>query len=303
MAQLRASLSVPAETLADQLLQFWTRHGDDPRGKVRTHGIVLHRRLPGRVDPARLAALAPGSSPRHAAHGKVVVMKQDDPPLVSCYQVSEDRADASRVACYNGVLAAAGLLADAGRLEATLRVQLPAGVEVEVSARLMRSTTGSASVTQRWMAVPLTVERISSRDGLRLAWSAGAMNDYVLVACPSAERLRAFSPEDAQRIWHDQPWRERRPLRGRILATWCDEDGTVWLRAFTCSKRRHPSAPPTGLAVLAVAAARLDWLPPGTRHVRTLDGDLALPDLRQGPRGYQFDFSQSTVSLEPIDEY
>jgi hypothetical protein len=58
----------------------------------------------------------------------------------------------------------------------------------------------------------------------------------------------------------------------------CDRDAAVHVKFFTCGDRVHPSAPLTGLAVLAIAGARLGWTAlTSSARVVTRAGAMALP--------------------------
>jgi len=93
------------------------------------------------------------------------------------------------------------------------------------------------------------------------------------------EPLGAFSLADALALWHHFAM-DLTPLLSRIVVVGNDAGGAPKVKFFTCGTRAHPSAPLTGLAVLAYAARAFDWLPSSCTSVDTPLGAVRMPRVR-----------------------
>jgi hypothetical protein len=78
---------------------------------------------------------------------------------------------------------------------------------------------------------------------------------------------------------------DEQPLLARVAVLARAPGEPTRLKVYTCG-RAHPSAPPTGLAALALAAERVDWLTlrPGA-SVQTPAGPMQLPAARRHADG------------------
>jgi hypothetical protein len=92
---------------------------------------------------------------------------------------------------------------------------------------------------------------------------------------------------------------DAQPLLARVAVVARAPGELPQLKVYTCG-RAHPSAPPTGLAALALAAERVDWLPLGRQQsVLTPAGPMRLPSARWLPDGTaQLEFAPLRVQLD-----
>lgn len=236
---------------------FHTRQIHDPPGFVRTCGTVVETGVG--FQGADAIAHAHPDPPAGCARGKVAAVSRDGD--AACYQLSDCRTRARIVACCNGTAAAAALLG-----LRRMRLHLP-GQRVQVEARLGRGH----AVRQTWRGVRFSVHEVAG-----CAVSTGALNDYVVIRADPSSLL----VEDAFRI-SERLGLAREPLRSRIAVV--EDAAAPRVRFFTCGGREHPSAPLTGLAVVALVALRLGW--PATRQVETPAGPMAVPRVQVNADG------------------
>lgn len=243
---------------------FETRQIHDPPAFVRTFGTVVEAGpLPLRFEGRDAIEHAHPDPPAGCARGKVAAWAgNDDGCDAVCYQLSDCRTRAQVVACCNGTAAVAAVYAQRPGL-VRMRIDLP-GHRVHVDARVGEA----GEVEQTWRRIPLSVTATGP-----YARCSGPLNDYVIVRADPA----TFPITEAVRLFG----LAREPLRSRIGVL---GDGPLpRARFFTCGEREHPSAPLTGLAVLALAAARLGW--PPFRSVETPGGPMPLPRVRHRADG------------------
>ena len=91
------------------------------------------------------------------------------------------------------------------------------------------------------------------------------------------------------------------PLRARLAVVQPLGPEGARVKFFTYGAREHPSAPLTGLAILALAAGPLGWFDPrATGQVLTPLGPMALPRTHAvGPGLARIDFPPVLVDLQP----
>ena len=196
-------------------------------------------------------------APAGAARGKVVFCGPHGATLV--YQADQEQTSAALCACGNATGAAAALQAHSqGRAVVRQAVKLPDGW-VAARAVVTVAEGGAWRVEQTWGGVQLHVQR-TELCGRTAALCMGTFNEYLLVRLGSKAELEAFGLEDALALWREG----RRfgafedPLRSRLVAL-APAGERAAVKFYTCG-RMHPGAPLTGLAVLAAAADRIDWL-------------------------------------------
>ncbi len=269
---------------------FRTRQLGDGPHVVRTSGTVVRSatgllRLPFE-DAIRHAETDP---PPDCARGKVAIVAQSAGELGAvCYQVSDCRTQAHVVACCNATAAAAAALgadADVGE-HLTLAVTLPRVHPIRVEARVSHPHRTSAdtdfasirrrTVEQRWREVPFAIHAQARIDGRSCVVCASPLNDYLVIRTRAGEDAADFPVDEAVALWR-RFGLDRAPLLSRMAVVQAD---ALVPRAkfFTCGDRAHPSAPLTGLAVLAFSAQRLRWRTlAAAGRVATATGIMALP--------------------------
>ncbi|MBK8724542.1 MAG: hypothetical protein IPL96_00465 [Holophagaceae bacterium] len=259
---------------------FWTRQPMDPLDFVRTFGAVVETTGRANVDPMDYAH---HEAPAGCARGKISTFAFDaEGWKAACYQFGDARHHALLVGCTNGTAAAAARCAElTGRREIALQVSLPGGIGIQVSA-VVDGDAGDdqgARVLQNWIGIPLTVRAADLGDGRRYALCAGPLNDYLVADLPPGEDPAAFTVPDAMAL-ADRFGLTAEPLRSRVAVLQSAAPGPPRARFFTCGEREHPSAPLTGLAVVALAARRLGWRElAATDRLHTAAGPLPFPEV------------------------
>ncbi len=278
---------------------FWTRQPLDPLDFVRTFGAVVEAAGHPDLDPMDYAQ---AEAPQGCARGKISLLTQGaEGPQVACFQFGDAAHRALLVGCSNGAAAAAARAAElAGHGAVDLRMSLPSGIEIQARARVQGDAAGEqgARVVQTWLGLPLTVQAADLGDGRRYALCSGPLNDYLMVEVAPGEDPAAFTVAGAM-VLAERFGLTAEPLRSRIAVLDCAGGGPPRARFFTCGEREHPSAPLTGLAVLAVAGRRLGW--PGLdrpAHLQTSAGLLPFPGVAEHPGGaVDVDFPELIVHL------
>jgi hypothetical protein len=263
---------------------FTTRQVADAAGFVRTRGVVVRtlREL------ARVLAANPvvGAHELEAASGKVAVLRDHGGLHVRVHQLADARSDV--VACSNATAAASAAFSGNGSLSFALA--LPSGQTITVDTHTSALASGERAVVQTWHDVRVEVADLGMVDGRRVAVCAGALNDYVLVGARPDVANDALTLDEARALWDRFGFLDDR-LRAR-LAFLRGTAPTARASFFTCGGRTHPSAPLTGLAVLAAARHRLDWPEVrGLEAVETGIGPIALPHAwtaRDGASTFEF---------------
>jgi hypothetical protein len=197
---------------------------------------------------------------------------------VVCYQRAEGGALPAVVACCNGTAAAAAsYAARVGRRDVTLRLTLSGSHVVDASARVQPAARDGVAVHQAWHRVPFTILCEDEIDGRRCAVSVGALNHYLVVRTRPGEAPAQVPIAELRRLVR-RFGLDQEPLLARIAVVSCEGASDLRLQVFTCGERVHPSAPPSGLAVLVLAASQLGWLPlRGGERVATPAGPMQLP--------------------------
>jgi hypothetical protein len=274
---------------ASRVRTFRTRQVADPPEFVRTFGAVVDAG-PGPLDFGVAEAIehAHPSPPPGCARGKVAAFSRRSGRVHAvCWQVSDDRAEAHVVGCCNAAAAVAAVCADAADGERVrMRLSVPGPDRVRVEAVASLAASGARVVRQAWSGVPALRPEVRRVLGRPCAVVVGPFNDYLVLAADGEEALAAFSGDDARRAWGEVGG-DGTPLRARVaVVAAAPACGPPRARFFTCGGRAHPSAPLTGLAVVALAARRLPWLGlAGAAAVRTEAGPMPLPRVTAEPGG------------------
>ena len=264
---------------------FSTRLVGDHPDHVRTRGRVVCLPVVGDWSsgfaPEALPAELLGTD---AAYGKVALLG----PAVgvsetASFQLSDTPGDAAIAACSNATAAAVAchtLASGAGR--ASLHLALPGGHDTTIVADVRHRNTGS-SVRQTWQAVRVELATDAEVDGRHVAVCTGALNNYLVVRTRPGETIDTFALDDALGLWQHFGM-HREPLLSRMAVV--EDDGRHRaVRFFTCGTRAHPSAAPTGLAVVGFASRVLDWLPASGRTVAAPGGTVRVPRLQESADG------------------
>lgn len=270
---------------------FQTRQKDDPAAVIRTFGTVVQAAAgPLRFADQEALHYAHPAPPPNCARGKVVVFSRHGSWCeAACYQLTDCHTRAQVAACCNATAAAAAWFATAtGSLQVSLRVQLPARQRTFVEARVRQQSdapTPYQAVNQTWSRLPFSIHGESIVDGRRCALFVSPLNNYLLVQGKQGEEPGDFPVSEAVRLGQ-KFGQGREPLLARIALVQLGPDRPTRARFFTCGEREHPSAPLTGLAVLAIAARRLPWLAlPPAEPIQTRARPMALPRVDVFPDG------------------
>jgi hypothetical protein len=145
--------------------------------------------------------------------------------------------------------------------------------------------------------VPFTLVCEEEVGGRRCVLCSGALNHYLIVRLRPGETPSDVAPDDVQAL-AKRFGLDAEPLLARVALVACGDDATV--KVFTCGAREHPSAPPTGLAALALASQRVGWLPLAPlAQVATPAGPMQLPRAQWlADDTARLDFAPLVVSLE-----
>lgn len=277
---------------------FLTRQVDDPPEMIRTHGVVVATR-PGCLNFSEKDALrqAPPVHPGDWAHGKVAALARVGVECQAvCYQLSDCNTRARRVACCNATAATAAFHAAlAGREQFSMRLRLQGSGRIEVAARV-RETANGLVVDQIWNQIPFLVHEPTGVDGRSGTVCVSPLNHYLILQTRSGEDVSEVPIEVAFQAWR-QLGLEGDPLLSRIAVV--QTRRTIpRVKFFTCGVRDHPSAPPTGLAVMALIGQRLGWNLGNSVETRT--GVMTLPRVRLLANGAaQVEFRPVVVCLAP----
>jgi hypothetical protein len=283
---------------------FRTRQLRDPVGFVRTEGFVVS--TPTREHPVSEGLPTLVADPRPVAHafGKLAVLSEDDCGLMlTCHQLARSGEEAARAACTNATAAAAAWVGlHSGERALTVDVALPAGATAHVMAELEPTPqTATTKVSQTWAGVPIAIRREwSGRDDAVLSCT-GAFNNYLIVIATSESAFRAFDVHDAV-TWWGRFGLDRDPLLARLAVVHRRTRETTYARFFTCGEREHPSAPLTGLGVLALASRTENPELDGMEAVTTPVGVMDLPHVdiaRDGTAA--FGFAQLLAKVTPVE--
>jgi hypothetical protein len=160
---------------------------------------------------------------------------------------------------------------------------------------------GGWGVEQSWGGIRLGVTPARLR-GREVAVCTGTLNDYLIVLLSDPAALEEFGLQEVTALWHEARSYSgfTDPLRCRLAAV-CPTGAVPFAKFFTCG-RTHPGAPLTGLATLALAAARVEWLAPllqcgRLRHRRGVD---PIPVVHPGPHDAEIRFTPIDVVLQGI---
>lgn len=243
---------------------FRTRQVDDPPGFVRTYGAFVDAREHDLVadDWAAAVERARSDVPADCARGKLAVIGCDNDQFSICaHQLADDGSDGDVVACSNATAAAAAALAEStGTARVDGQLDLPDGHHARFTATIGTDPAGVVHADQRWSGIQCAFDDEIVVDGRSCVRVRSGLNHYLLVRTKDAADLETVSLTDALRISHHFGHDEK-PLQSRVA--FVDVSGDRRRAAFfTCDQRRHPSAPLTGVAVLALAARFVDWLTP-----------------------------------------
>jgi len=281
---MRGSITEQAEHPATATRAFSTRLAGDPADRTRTRGHLVEGTA-GAAWPTGFVheAVGSGALGDDVAYGKVAVLR-DGPagPETASFQLDDSPAHAEIAACSNATAAAVAWHATAtGTRAPALHLSLPGAHDARIVAEVRPAGTGS-SVRQTWHGVHVELAHDTEVSGRRVAVCTGALNNYLVVRTRAGESTAAFSLDDALMLW-EHFGMDRAPLLSRMTVV--DGDRHPEVRCFTCGTRAHPSAAPTGLAVVALVANELDWLPRLPATVRTPGGTVRTPRVQVGRDG------------------
>jgi hypothetical protein len=174
---------------------------------------------------------------------------------------------------------------------------LPGGHDARIVAEVRDRNAGS-SVRQAWEGVRIHLAADTTVDGRHVAVCTGALNNYLVVRTRRGETVDAFALDDALALWQHFGM-DREPLLSRMAVV--EEDGRHRaVRFFTCGTRAHPSAAPTGLAVLGCVSPLLDWLPASGPTVATPGGAVHVPRLHHAADGrVDVEYPEVIVTIAP----
>ena len=138
----------------------------------------------------------------------------------------------------------------------------------------------------------------ASEGGRDYALATGPLNDYAIVVVKDDAELCGLSARTALGLWRRFDLAPE-PLRSRVAVVREDASDGPRARFFTCGERPHPSAPLTGLAVLALAARQLGWAwLADAGALATAAGAMPLPHVEVGADGTaEIDFPPLLVRL------
>ena len=268
---------------------------------VRSCGSIVHRADGAKVSLPDVLRHALPDLLQDCARGKVAaVARRGSRAEVVCYQLSDSRSQASLIACCNATAAAAAFEAERSGLRwLSLRVALPGRTHVRVESWVgSRRANGARPVGQIWHAVPLAVREGVQTEGRHLVVCTSPLNRYLVLRARADEAVHDFPVSEAQALWR-RFGRGREPLASR-MAVVGSEAAAPRVKFFTCGEREHPSAPPTGLALLAIAAQRLGWEGlRAARQVITPAGAMEMPRVHLLADGTAtFEFPTILVALD-----
>lgn len=279
---------------------FRTRQPGDPVERVRTCGAVgLLPAVPGlgpsrfglvsadgeRIapfpEPSGLPLVETGRGARHARGKTAYVTPYTIGFGVACYQSADDGTAVELAACGNSSAAAAALRqATCGGPLGPAWLELPGGSRLRVDTEILPVPADEPGtlLRQTWREIHLEVVEERLVTGRRCLACLAPLNDYVVVGAQPGEPPAAFPQADALTIWRAFGF-DANPLRARLAVVETAVTSPVrGVKFFTCGSREHPSAPLTGLAVLALAGEVSDWLGwTSARLAMTPAGPMALP--------------------------
>jgi hypothetical protein len=273
---MRGSITEQAEHPAMLTRAFSTRLARDPAERTRTRGHLLTDAVSG---PWPIGfherAIAPEALGHDAAYGKVAVLRGGAASSeTASFQLDDSPSHAEIAACSNATAAAvAWHAATSGTGTPALDLELPGAHRARIVGEV-RPAGVESSVRQTWQGVHVELAHDAEVDRRRVAVCTGSLNNYLVVRTRPGESTDAFSLDDALTLWQHFGM-DRAPLLSRMIVV--EGDRHLQVRCFTCGTRAHPSAAPTGLAVVALAARHLDWLPRLPATVRTPGGTVHTP--------------------------
>ncbi|HEY8156150.1 MAG TPA: hypothetical protein VII72_18615 [Myxococcota bacterium] len=288
-------------TRAAFALGFRTFQANHRPELVRSCGSILHRADGAKLGVPDVLRHALPDPLEDCARGKVAaIARRGSRAEVACYQVSDSRSDANLIACCNATAAAAAFEAERSGLRwLSLRVGLPGRNRVRVESWVgSQRAGGERPVGQIWHGVPLALRAETDAGGRHLAVCMSPLNRYLVLRVRAGEEVHEFPASEAQSLWR-RFGLAREPLASRMAVVGGDANAPR-VKFFTCGERAHPSAPPTGLAVLAIAAQRLGWeAVRAARRVITPAGEMEMPRFHLLADGSAtFEFPTILVALD-----
>lgn len=277
-ADMRGGVTQEGENRVTWSRAFHTRYAGDPPDRIRTYGRVLEYPS-GFGWPTGFAheAGAPPALGADAARGKVAVLRLGPNTAdTASFQLADTVGHAEIAACSNATAASVARCAiSSGSRTPTLNVVLPGACDARVVADV-RHWRDASSVRQTWLGVRVELGEDTEVDRRRVAVCSGALNNYLVVKTRPGESPGAFALADALALWR-QFGMNRVPLLSRIAVVDGDDRGHPEVKFFTCWTRAHPSAPLTGLAVLALVSQSFKWFPTAPSTVGTPGGAVRVP--------------------------
>lgn len=218
------------------------------------------------------------------ASGKVAIVKNMArfvTPVATVFQSSDGRC--GRIDCGNAAAAIALAIAQNNEVSTTTFSLLRSNkIETIVKATIRKET-----VNQTWIVTATPRIIMSDISEGRMVEIHGLFNHYTVIDTT----LNNFSIISLLN--------NTDPTCRVVTIDFSTDLPTV---TFFTSGRRHPSAPLTGLAVLATLAERVDWLRPltTTRTVVVNGMPEPLPQIAFGVGTIEFEMPETNASLEPI---
>jgi hypothetical protein len=255
----------------------------------------------GPGEAAEVALRGPAdASITESAKEKVVFCSRTGETLV--FQADRQNRSAALCACGNASAAAAALLAQRlNRTRVDQDLHMPDG-RLEMRSEAAPTGDGGWRVEQAWTGFRFHV-READMHGRRVAVCTGSFNDYLVVLLGGAAELEQFDLPEVLALWRQarQYSGFDNPLQSRLVALAPQAGGRPFAKFYTCG-RPHPGAPLTGLATLAMASSRVNWLASllegsTVEHRRGTD---PLPSVRAARNGFEIGFPAIDVHLHGI---
>jgi hypothetical protein len=251
-----------------------------------------------------LPTLVADPLPAAHAYGKLAVLGEDGTGVtLTCHQLARSGEQAARAACTNATAAAAAWVGlHSCERSLSIDVELPTSATARVTATLEPTAhSETTKVSQTWTGVPISIRHEwSGRDDAVLSCT-GAFNNYLILIATSETAFRAFDVHDALEWW-SRFGLDRDPLLARLAVVHRDARSSTHARFFTCGEREHPSAPLTGLGVLALASRNGATELGAMRAVTTPAGAMDLPHVDIADDGTAaFEFAQLLATVTPVD--
>jgi hypothetical protein len=238
--------------------------------------------------------------PAEAAKEKVVFCSRQGETLV--FQADRQNRCAALCACGNATGTAAALLGHRLKQRHVRQsLQVPDG-RLDMSSTVTPLAEGGWRVEQAWLGIRSRVEP-TEMQGRPVAVCTGSFNDYLIVRLSGTDELEQFDLPQVLALWSEARTFSGfdNPLQSRLVALAPRPGQRPFAKFYTCG-RAHPGAPLTGMATLAMASGRVDWLGDllqgaAIEHRRGVD---TLPTVQVTSQGYEIGFPAIDVLLKGV---